>query len=74
MTTLTDLQIDQAAERASQVRFGRFLVVVIATFFWALGWIAGRFWTGVVFCAFMVKEGWQDGTASRKRAVAAHTG
>ena len=64
MTTLTQrVPLDEITAQARQVRFGRLLLTLIAAVFFGLGWVAGRFFLGVAWCAVAVKVGWQAGAA-----------
>lgn len=64
-STTLDAAVQQASAQARQVRFARVLLIVIAGFFFAIGWTAGRAWTGAVFCALMVRQGWREGTGAQ---------
>jgi len=64
VTTFTQrVPLDEITAQARQVRFGRLLLTLIAAVFFGLGWVAGRFFLGVAWCAVAVKVGWQAGAA-----------
>jgi hypothetical protein len=64
VTTITQrVPLDEITAQARQVRLGRLLLTLIAAVFFGLGWMAGRFFLGVAWCAVAVKVGWQAGAA-----------
>jgi hypothetical protein len=64
VTTITQrVPLDQITREARQVRFGVVLLTVLAGVFFAIGWLAGRLFLGVAWCAVAVKVGWQAGRA-----------
>lgn len=70
MTTLTQqlnhIPVDEIADEAGQVSFGRFAATAITACFVTLGWIAGASWYGVRYCAVAVRYGWRQGARSRR--------
>ncbi len=64
MTTITQrVPVDQITRQARDVRIGRVLLTLLAALFFSTGWLAGRFFLGVAWCAVAVKVGWQAGRA-----------
>ncbi len=67
-------KVDEIVARAREVKFSRVLVTLILGFFYAIGWLAGHAWVGVVMCALSARRGWLEGQGiadqpqSRKRA------
>ncbi len=65
MTTATRrleaVPVEQIAEHASQVRAGQVAVTCITAFFFAIGWLFGSSWRGVVFCCLAVRYGYRQG-------------
>lgn len=59
-TVVDQLYID-AERKAAANPPGRVLATVILAMFTALGWIAGRLWVGVWFCAMSVQYGFRKG-------------
>jgi hypothetical protein len=57
------IPLDDITRQAREVRFGRVALTLLAAFFFALGWAAGRFFLGVAWCAVAVRVGWQAGAA-----------
>jgi hypothetical protein len=55
--------LDEITAQARQVRFGHLLLTMFAAVFFGLGWVAGRVFLGVVWCAVAVKVGYQAGAA-----------
>ncbi len=67
-------KVDEIVARAREVKFSRVLVTLILGFFYAIGWLAGHAWVGVVMCGLSARRGWLEGQGiadqpqSRKRA------
>jgi hypothetical protein len=57
------VQLDEITAQARQVRFGRTMLLVLAGLFFILGWVPGRVFYGLVWCALAVKVGFQAGAA-----------
>ena len=49
------------SEQASQVRPGETIATVITAVFFAIGWVFGASWRGVVFCGLAVRYGYRAG-------------
>lgn len=45
--------------QARQVRFWPTVLAAITGLFFAVGWVLGMAWFGVVYCTFAVREGWR---------------
>ena len=52
---------EEIGEHASQVRPGETLATVITAFFFAIGWIIGATWRGIVFCCLAIRYGYRAG-------------
>ena len=64
MATVAErVQLDDITVQARQVRFGRALLTVFAAVFFTVGWVVGRAFLAVAWCAVAVKVGWQAGRA-----------
>jgi uncharacterized membrane protein YciS (DUF1049 family) len=64
LTTLTErLPVDEITARAHAVNFGRVLLTTIAAIFFAIGWLVGRVFFAVAWCAVAVKVGFVQGRA-----------
>ena len=64
MTAITRrIELDEITAQARQVRFGQVLLTILAAVFFGLGWVVGRFFLGLAWCAVAVKLGWQAGAA-----------
>ncbi len=63
MTTsvLGRVPADEIAGQAREVRFSVVLVTAVIGLFFAIGWLAGRSWLAVVFCAVSVRFGFRQG-------------
>jgi len=62
VTTITQrVPLDQITREAQEVRFGRVLLTVLATVFFAVGWSVARLFLAVAWCAVAVRTGWQEG-------------
>jgi hypothetical protein len=59
--TLRALPVDELRAQAGEVRFGRFVLMVITAFFFGIGWCAGASWKAAVFCALAVRYGYRTG-------------
>jgi hypothetical protein len=57
-------RVPEISEQAAQVRFSRLLLTVFAAVFFAIGWVAGRFFLAVAWCGVAVKVGWQAGRSA----------
>lgn len=51
----------EISQHASQVRPGETVATVITAIFFAIGWLFGASWRGVVFCALAVRYGYRSG-------------
>jgi hypothetical protein len=51
----------EISEHASRVRPGQTAATVITAFFFAIGWVSGASWRGLVFCALAVRYGYRSG-------------
>jgi len=72
MSALTEtVPVDVIREQARQVRFGSVLATVIAALFFAPGWLLGRAWTGIVYCAISARVGYWRGTGLTEEQVLA---
>lgn len=49
------------AEHASQVHPGDIAATVITAFFFAIGWLFGASWRGVVYCCIAIRYGYRTG-------------
>lgn len=66
MTAVFDrIPVDRISTEAREVRFGRAVLTVIATLFYAIGWLVAKLWLAVAWCATAVKVGWQEARAPR---------
>ena len=65
-STTLDTAVEQVTAQARQVRFARFLVTLIAGFFYLAGRLAGCLWFGAVFCALMVRQGWRESAGAQR--------
>jgi hypothetical protein len=66
VTTITQrIPLDEITAQAHQVRFGRVLLAVLAALFFGIGWVAGRVFLAVAWCAVAVRVGWQEGRHGR---------
>lgn len=58
------VDVPAISQRARSFSFGHFLVLLIASSFFAVGWVLrktlGTVWFAAVFCAFMLADGWQQ--------------
>lgn len=63
--------VDAIRESAKDVRFGSVLTTVIAFLFFAPGWLAGRAWTGIAYCALSVQVGYWRGIGLTEEDVLA---
>ena len=64
MTALAErVQLEEITAQAVRVRPGRVLLTLVAAVFFVIGWLPGRLFLGVAWCAVAVKVGWQAGTA-----------
>lgn len=63
MTVLDRVPLDDITTQARQVRLGRLLLTVLAGFFYAAGWIVGRLFLGLIWCAVAIRAGWREGRA-----------
>jgi hypothetical protein len=65
MTTATrrleSVPFDAISEQASQVRPGQTAATVITAIFFAIGWVFGASWRGVVFCCLAIRYGYRTG-------------
>jgi hypothetical protein len=62
VTSITQrIPLDEITVQARQVRFSRVLLTVLAALFFGIGWLAGRLFLGVAWCAVAVRTGWQEG-------------
>lgn len=64
MTTFLDrLAVDRITHQARDVHFGRTLLTLLGSMFFALGWLAFKvaavLWLACVWCAVAVREGWR---------------
>lgn len=52
---------EQIAEDASKVRPGEIIATVITAVFFAIGWLFGAAWRGLVYCCIAVRYGYRTG-------------
>lgn len=65
MTSLAErVPVDRISAEAREVRFARTVLVLIAAFFFGVGWLAGKTWLAVAWAATAVKLGWQEARIS----------
>lgn len=64
MTLLDGAVVDRITVEARQIHFGRVLLTVFASLFFAVGWVAAKtcqvLWLAVAWMFAAVKVGWQD--------------
>lgn len=58
---LEAVPMEAISEQASQVRPGETVATVITAVFFAIGWVFGASWRGVVFCCLAVRYGYRSG-------------
>jgi hypothetical protein len=58
---LEAVPFDEISDRAAQVRPAATAATVITAFFFAIGWVIGASWRGVVFCCLAVRYGYRSG-------------
>ena len=77
-TVLDRVPVDRISAEASQVKFSRTALTVLAAVFYVVGWSAGKaftmaawlgrgLWLGVVWSATAVKVGWVEARAAETR-------
>lgn len=72
MSSLAEtVPVDAIRGRAQEVRFSSVLTSVIAFLFFAPGWLLGRAWTGIVYCALAAQAGYWRGTGLTEEEVVA---
>ena len=59
---ISNMVSEQILTEARQVQFSRVMFTLVLAPFWALGWLAGHVWLGLVIAAISVRRGWRDGT------------
>lgn len=65
MVTVDTVVLDRITSQAREIRFSRVLLTVLASVFYAAGWVAARtfalVWLAMTWTAVAVKVGWQEG-------------
>lgn len=72
MVTVDTVVLDRITSQAREIRFSRVLLTVLASVFYAVGWLTARtfgvVWLAMTWAAVAVKVGWQEGRKpARKR-------
>lgn len=64
MTLLDGAVVDRITVEARQIHFGRVLLTVFASLFFAVGWVAAKtcqvLWLALAWMFAAVKVGWQE--------------
>jgi len=68
MVTVDTVVLDRITKQAREIRFSRVFLTVLASMFYAVGWITARgfgvLWLALTWSAVAVKVGWQEGRKS----------
>jgi hypothetical protein len=56
------VDLDRLDAEAREVDFRRVVMTVIVALFFAIGWVVGRLWIGMVWSALAIREGWREGS------------
>lgn len=69
MVTVDTVVLDRITTQAREIRFSRVLLTVLASMFYALGWVTARgfgvIWLAMTWTAVAVKVGWTEGRKPR---------
>lgn len=63
VSPLQAVPLERVRAEARELHPGRTLLTLLVGLFWALGWLAGKTVTGLVFCWAAVKVGYQEARA-----------
>lgn len=58
---LERIPLDRIRAEAREIRVGRAIQLLIAAFFFAIGWIAVKTWQSAIWAFAAIKVGWQEG-------------
>lgn len=73
MVVLDGAMVDRITAEAKQIHFGRFILIVLASLFFAVGWVAAKtcqvLWLGAAWTFAAVKVGWQEARKAPSRPL-----
>lgn len=64
-TVLERVPVDQITAEARQVNVLQVVLTMIAAVFYGVGWVVGKFFLVLAWCAVAVRTGWREARAPR---------